>query len=241
MEGETRLGGAYWCAQHKRWECVKKSKRSQERCHAIALSNTDRCRSHSGLRPEVQRARGVALSAFSAIAAAGVTSNSEMVDPATATLGMLHMSWLRVHLYAGLLEAQVAAEGGGAGDVPNDPGDVVRGAGDSPDTGGLVGHTYGAVKDIGIYVSGEAPRGLALLEAQERERCVKFAKTAHDMGIADRQIQLAESQGALLAGVIRAVLGDLDLTPEQQARVPEVVPRHLRAVAELEQQAGGAA
>jgi hypothetical protein len=40
--------------------------------------------------------------------------------------------------------------------------------------------------------------------------------------------------------VIRAVLGDLDLTPEQQARVPEVVPRHLRAVAELES-AGGAA
>jgi hypothetical protein len=38
-------------------------------------------------------------------------------------------------------------------------------------TGGvaaLVGNTYGAAKDVGVYVTGEAIRGLADLEAKER-------------------------------------------------------------------------
>jgi hypothetical protein len=41
-------------------------------------------------------------------------------------------------------------------------------------TGGvaaLVGNTYGAAKDVGVYLTGEAIRGLADLEAKERERC----------------------------------------------------------------------
>ena len=39
----------------------------------------------------------------------------------------------------------------------------------------LVGNTYGAAKDVGVYVTGEAIRGLADLEAKERERCANFA------------------------------------------------------------------
>ena len=45
-------------------------------------------------------------------------------------------------------------------------------------TGGvaaLVGNTYGAAKDVGVYVTGEAIRRLADLEAMERERCANFA------------------------------------------------------------------
>src|SRR5215211_6321731 len=39
----------------------------------------------------------------------------------------------------------------------------------------LVGNTYGAAKDVGVYVTGEAIRRLADLEAKERERCANFA------------------------------------------------------------------
>jgi hypothetical protein len=42
----------------------------------------------------------------------------------------------------------------------------------------LVGNTYGAAKDVGVYVSGEAIRGLADLEAKDRERCANFATKA---------------------------------------------------------------
>jgi hypothetical protein len=143
-------------------------------------------------------------------------------------MAMLQMSWARVHLYAGLLERQVAdaqeLEGGGQG----------LGGGSNPELGpgaGLIGHTRSGVKDIGIFATGEAARGLTSLEEKERDRCVRFAKTAHDMGIADREIRLAEAQGALLAGAISRILDALELSPSQRALVPSVVPVVLLEIA----------
>jgi hypothetical protein len=68
------------------------------------------------------------------------------------------------------------------------------------------------------------------LYRQERKHLVDVCKAALAAGIEERRVKLAEQQGALVAGVIRAILGDLDLTADQQAKVSEVVPRHLRAV-----------
>lgn len=66
---------------------------------------------------------------------------------------------------------------------------------------------------------------------RERAHLVKVAKEAINCGIEERRVRLAEQQGALLAGVIKGILGDLDLTPDQAAKVSTIVPRHLRAVA----------
>lgn len=66
---------------------------------------------------------------------------------------------------------------------------------------------------------------------RERKHLLDVCKAAIAAGIEERRVRLAESQGALLADVIRRILADLDLSPEQSARVSEVVPRHLRAVA----------
>ncbi|MDG4791997.1 hypothetical protein O7626_39985 [Micromonospora sp. WMMD1102] len=65
----------------------------------------------------------------------------------------------------------------------------------------------------------------------ERAHLVKVAKEAISAGIEERRVRLAEQQGALLAGAIRAILGDLDLSPEQQTRAAQVVPFRLREVA----------
>jgi hypothetical protein len=65
----------------------------------------------------------------------------------------------------------------------------------------------------------------------ERKHLVQVCTAALNAGVEERRVRLAEQQGATLAGVIRAVLADLQLTAEQQSRVAEVVPRHLRAVA----------
>jgi len=62
----------------------------------------------------------------------------------------------------------------------------------------------------------------------ERERLVKFCAEAIRAGIEERRVRLAEQQGALVADVIKAILADLSLTPAQQAKVPEIVPVHLR-------------
>lgn len=75
------------------------------------------------------------------------------------------------------------------------------------------------------------PHVLLTLYQEERKHLVRVSAEAIRCGIEERRVKLAESQGALVAGVIRAILGDLQLTPEQQAKVSEVVPRRLRELA----------
>lgn len=101
-------------------------------------------------------------------------------------------------------------------------------------TGGisaLIGNTYGDSKTGGIYATGEQIRGLADLEAKERDRCANFAAKAVAAGLAKRQVELAERQGALIASLINAVFDELDLTDEQREAAPDVLDRHLSLVA----------
>lgn len=223
-------GGATWCGEHGRWECVKRVKASRGggRCHGPAIIGVDRCRMHGGKSADLLKAEGEAITAWSAAVAKTGRPGKPVVSTAEAVLGMLQMSWLRADVYAGLLEQQVIkaqADGSEGGDPVSDgPPGVGVGA-------GLIGQTFSGVKDIGIFATGEALRGLVQLEAAERDRCVRFAKTANDMKIDDAQIEIAKTQGALLAGVISRVLDALELTAEQRLRVPEIVPRELRAVA----------
>lgn len=66
-------------------------------------------------------------------------------------------------------------------------------------TGGvaaLVGNTYGAAKDVGVYVTDEAIRGLADLEAEERERYASFATKAVAAGLAERTHGLRSDKGS---------------------------------------------
>lgn len=193
---------------------------------------------HAGVSLEVAKAQGAArITAFNALG--GVPS----MQPGHVVLAALHMSWLRAHLYATLLEEQVEGQSGEpvGGWEADDLGP--RGVASEPSAAGvagLIGHAYSADKMAGIFASGEAVRALVTLEAQERDRAVKFAKVAHDMGIAEREVRLAESQGELLANVIRNVLGDLDLSEEQQGRVPGVVQRRLLEVVQVEANGGAA-
>lgn len=57
------------------------------------------------------------------------------------------------------------------------------------------------------------------------------AKTASDMGVSQRQIDLAERMGDLMGDLIAGVLGDLALTPAQQELAAPIVRRHLELVA----------
>jgi hypothetical protein len=216
-----RQAGAVWCEEHGgRWECSKRSKRREgDRCHGSAIRGTNACRIHGGQATGVLKAKGEALSAWRAV------PGRQEVSPSEAVMAMLHMSWARVHVYAGLLERQVAAAD------PGRPGGVGQGE-------GLVGHTFSASPSVGVYESGEAVRALARLEAEERDRCVRYAKVAHDMGIADREIRLAEAQGVLLASAVTQILDELKLSAAQRELVPTVVPRVLLAIAGEEPRRG---
>ncbi|MFF7881050.1 hypothetical protein ACH40F_07765 [Streptomyces sp. NPDC020794] len=84
-------------------------------------------------------------------------------------------------------------------------------------------------EDRGI-TSEAAPNIWLKLYQQERTHLVKVCSEAIRAGIEERRVRIAEEQGALVAQAIRAILGDLNLTVEQQRRIPEIVPRHLRAL-----------
>jgi hypothetical protein len=144
---------------------------------------------------------------------------AESLDSGMAVLGVLHMTWLRAAAYGELLLQQVEKDGTGEAQI----------AGGTPgDTSGLVGYRYGAAgKDGHIYAVSEEARALVALESAERDRVVKYAKTAHDMGISERMTHLAERWGDVVVTRLMLVLDALQLTAEQEARVPGLIQAHL--------------
>lgn len=156
------------------------------------------------------------------ITAWSATGGMPDVDYRMAVLGVLQMTWLRLSSYSELLRRQVVTEGTEAGNPADN---------DEPESSGLIGYRYGAAgKDGVVYVQSEEVRALVVLEAQERDRVVKYAKTAHDMGISDRLTSLAEKWGDVVAGRISTMLDALSLSPEQAAMVPDLIARHLSSI-----------
>lgn len=214
-------GNARWCEQHRRLECTK-NKQGQTQCHQCAVRGTNACKLHAGKGTELLAAQGEAvITAWSAIGRA-----RKEVSPGEAVLGMLQLSWLRAHAYGELLRRQVVVDG-----EMSEPLDRDDGNGEAPKTSGLIGHRYGMGGKEGIvYRQTEEARALVALEASERDRVVKFAKTAHDMGISDRLINLAERWGDVVATRVTSVLVGLELTAEQEARVPGLLQAHLSSI-----------
>lgn len=62
----------------------------------------------------------------------------------------------------------------------------------------------------------------------ERAHLVRTAKACLDAGLNQRLVEIAEHQGAKLADAVELILVGLQLSSEQQARVPMVVPTVLR-------------
>ena len=213
---DNNPGNARWCEQHGKMECTKRRK-NREQCHGPAVRGMDCCPIHGGHRRDVLKAKGEArITAWSAVGEA-----ANRIDSGMAVLGMLQQSWLRAHAYGELLRQQVVKDGLISKPEQHDPENIVN-------SDGLIGYRYGAAgKDGNIYAVSEETRGLVILEAQERDRVVKFAKVAHDMGISERLTNLAEKWGDLVVGRIMLVLEALSLTPDQEAKVPALIQAHL--------------
>lgn len=218
-------------------------------CKNYAIDGATVCESHGGRAPQVKARAQVRAE----VMRWGL--GDAHADPAEVLLRLVSQSAARVELYGRLLqEAYEAAdrlrkahaaeqlvadteieygfggEGGDRADVQTAKKDLER----IFNTGGvaaLVGYTYDDSKTGGIYATGEQIRGLAQLEAAERERCAGFAAKAVAAGLAQRQVELAERQGALLVELLTAMFDDLGLTDEQREAAPDVLDRHLRLVA----------
>lgn len=188
------------------------AKRSNgEPCTKWPVTGQRVCNTHGGSSPQAKAAAERRLQTAQAETAVATFGLPREVDPRDALLEEVYRSagavdWLQRQVRA--LEAE----------------DVVWGKSEevNKQSGEFAGvdTTYRAA--IHVWVD---------LLNRERKHLVDVCKTAIAAGLEERRVRLAEQQGAMLAGVIKNILGDLDLSAEQQARVGEIVPRHLRAVA----------
>lgn len=182
-----------------------------ESCRKGAGAGTDhpgegRCALHGGKTPS-HRVKAQVAAATQAVKTYGLPLD---VSPTEALLNEVkwtagHVAWLRERVQE--LEAEALAWGKTS--------EVDKGATE------FVGVDTTHAAAVNLWVE---------LYQKERKHLLDVCKAALSAGVEERRVRLAEQQGALLASVIRAVLDDLNLSPEQQMRVTEIVPRRLRAV-----------
>jgi len=206
---ETRKDGSRRC-----WGYAKKT---GNQCGQAAMPGQNVCRLHGGAAPQSRRAAAQRLAEEKArklVQTYGrkieTTATDALLDEVQWTAG--HVAWLRERVQE--IESSALAHGADR---------------EHPLVWGITKEKEGG-DDRGI-TSEAAPNIWLKIYQQERAHLVIVCAHAIKAGIEERRVQLAEQQGELVARAIRAILGDLMLTPEQQARVPEIVPRHLRALA----------
>lgn len=180
-------------------------------CTRWAIEGSDKCPRHL---PNPGARKKAAVRAELARWGLGDTT----VDPGEVLLRLVSQSAARVEFLSGLLQEQY---------------DRVE-AGEESTTlpkrlAVFVGRTFALNRDGQPVPVSEAIRALVQLEGEERDRCSNFAAKAVAAGLAERQVRLAERQGALIADVLRAVLGDarLGLSEEQLALVPGLLREKL--------------
>lgn len=204
------MTGAENPAAHDRY-CGANKRQGEGTCKRPTGWGTDhpgtgRCKLHGGSTPDHKNAAKLEI-ARRAVATYGlpreVTPDVALLEEVHRTAG--HVAWL----------AEIVAE------IEHE--DLVWGKTEEAEKNatefGGVDTTYKAVPNIWL-----------VLYQQERKHLATVAKAAIDAGIAERQVRIAEQQGQMLAKVINRVLDALDLTGEQKARVPEVVPQILRSI-----------
>jgi hypothetical protein len=145
-------------------QCQAISKQTGRQCKRKAIPGGTVCRWHGGAAGQVK-----AKAAIRAEVLPWGLGDSH-VDPGEVLLRLVTQSAARAQRYASELEALVDEEGLAAA---------------------MVGEIEIPTKHGG-YKAGEYIRGLAQLEAQERDRCANFATKAVAGGLAERQVRLAE-------------------------------------------------
>jgi hypothetical protein len=218
-------------------------KRNGDPCGAAPMKGQKRCARHGGKSPQAKKAAERRLAEQEAtrkmekaVRTLGITDKYQDVDPGKALLEEIsvtyaHVQWLREkvgqleeveHLTKGTREDEWAE----VDDESGNPGAHALVWGQTEYRNKVGGEDAGqtTVEQAGVSVWYQ-------LYLKEREHLVKVTTAALKAGIEERKVRLAESQGELVARVIRGILEALNLTTDQWALVQTVVPRELRALA----------
>jgi hypothetical protein len=199
-------------------QCSAKAKGTGERCRRPPIAGGTVCRVHGGAAGSVKAAaakRQAEAAAAAELGRAMVTLGLPVdVDPAKALLDEIAVTYGHVQWLRGKVQ-ELGAE------------DLVWGRTQTDQGVGPQGPVDTATEKA-------APNVWYQLYMTEREHLVKVSAAALRAGIEERRIKIAEDQGELVASVLQRILSALNLSPEQWAEVPVIVPRELRALAALD-------
>jgi hypothetical protein len=219
---QRKLPGTDYCNQHfipDGRRCTAHLSKNHpkspgQRCPCWALKGQTICGFHGGHAPQnkaaaqrrliEERARAIMQTYGRKIE---TTATEALLEEVKWTAG--HVAWLRERVQE--IETQAT------GDDTENP--LVWGKVRSKTGGEDRGDTHEAGPNVWLR-----------LYQTERAHLVKVCSEAIRAGIEERRVKLAESQGEQVAQAIRGILSDLRLSPEQLALVPDVVPKHLRAL-----------
>jgi hypothetical protein len=96
----------------------------------------------------------------------------------------------------------------------------------------LAGKAQHAVDVLGAMVTtGQLDGAAAVVWSKLIRETRQMLEALDRLGLEERRVRLAEQAGAELAALVRRVLDQLGLTPEQQALASTVVPAEFRAIA----------
>ncbi len=189
--------------------CTATAKRTGERCRSYAYAGAKTCLRH-GVNPTVRKKADRKIQEAHLMKAVATYGLPIDIDPAEALLQEVrrtagHVAWLAEKVQTLDPDALVWAT----------TRTVDKQAPQYPGSDKTEAATINAWAD---------------LYTRERRHLAEVCTAALRAGVDERRVRLAEQQAALIADVIKRILGDLDLTPEQAAKVKDVVPRHLRLV-----------
>lgn len=194
-----------------RKQCKANARSTGEQCSKYAIEGGTVCRYHGGASPQARKAAAGRVATEKAAAAAKLFALPKDINPADALIDLV--KWT-------------------AGEVDYWRAEVQRIAEETPEklTAGVTRVEKGKRDraDMDMRILETVPHIAYRMLTDAQERLAKFATAALRAGVDERRVQLAEDQGALVAQVIRSVLDDLQLTPEQASRSGEVVARRLR-------------
>lgn len=199
-------------------KCGAKNRQGGE-CSLPAGWGTDhaghgRCKMHGGNTPS-GRQFGHREAASAALSTFGINDpDAGTDDPISALLEMLRHGTAAI----AFLEAQIAAL---------EPEQLIRGTRTVRRTVTTTGEgeVTTTTTEAGVQVS----PWIDLLHRQQ-DRVAKVSAVLLQHGIDELALQIEQRAVTDLVGVIRGILDDLHLSAEQQALVPEVVPKRLRVL-----------
>jgi hypothetical protein len=169
--------------------CIARTTSTGSQCKNPAIRGTTVCRYHGGSNKATAR---------KALVRAELSDwglNDQKVDPGEVLLRLVSQSARRTAFYGELLRQAYEAEDTPAGEFELPHG--VR---------ALIGVKRAVDSEGHVTNLGEEIRGLVALELAERKLCADFSMKAISAGLAERQVRVAEIQGAAIIGAIMVAL-----------------------------------